>query len=107
LLIFTLDGHTRDLHSFPTRRSSDLRLKGILSELMGNENIIIFIDEIHCLIGAGSAEGSLDAASIIKPALSRGEVQCIGATTPKEYHRYIERDRSLVRRFQSVKISPP
>jgi len=83
------------------------RLKGILSELMGNENIIIFIDEIHCLIGAGSAEGSLDAASIIKPALSRGEVQCIGATTPKEYHRYIERDRSLVRRFQSVKINPP
>ena len=83
------------------------RLKGILSELMGNENIIIFIDEIHCLIGAGSAEGSLDAASIIKPALSRGEVQCIGATTPKEYHRYIEKDRSLVRRFQSVRISPP
>ncbi len=83
------------------------RLKGILSELMGNENIIIFIDEIHSLIGAGSAEGSLDAASIIKPALSRGEVQCIGATTPREYHRYIEKDRSLVRRFQSVKINPP
>jgi len=83
------------------------RLKGILSELLGNESIIIFIDEIHCLIGAGSAEGSLDAASIIKPALSRGEVQCIGATTPKEYHRHIERDRSLVRRFQSIKVSPP
>jgi ATP-dependent Clp protease ATP-binding subunit ClpC len=83
------------------------RLKGILSELMGNENIILFIDEIHCLIGAGSAEGSLDAASIIKPALSRGEVQCIGATTPREYHRHIEKDRSLVRRFQSIRVHPP
>jgi ATP-dependent Clp protease ATP-binding subunit ClpC len=83
------------------------RLKGILSEIVGNEEIIIFIDEIHSLIGAGSAEGSLDAASIIKPALSRGEVQCIGATTPKDYHRYIERDRALVRRFQPIRLHPP
>jgi ATP-dependent Clp protease ATP-binding subunit ClpC len=83
------------------------RLKGIIAELSGSEDVIIFIDEIHSLIGAGSAEGSLDAANILKPALSRGEVQCIGATTPREYHRYIEKDRSLVRRFQSIKIAPP
>jgi len=83
------------------------RLKGILSELAGSDDVIIFIDEIHSLIGAGSAEGSLDAANILKPALSRGEVQCIGATTPRDYHRYIEKDRSLVRRFQSIKIAPP
>ncbi|HUD71645.1 MAG TPA: ATP-dependent Clp protease ATP-binding subunit [Dongiaceae bacterium] len=83
------------------------RLKGILAEIVGNEEIIIFIDEIHSLIGAGSAEGSLDAASIIKPALSRGEVQCIGATTQKDYHRYIEKDRALVRRFQPIRLHPP
>jgi ATP-dependent Clp protease ATP-binding subunit ClpC len=83
------------------------RLKGIIAELTGNDDIIIFIDEIHSLIGAGSAEGSLDAANILKPALSRGEVQCIGATTPREYHKYIEKDRSLVRRFQAIKIVPP
>jgi ATP-dependent Clp protease ATP-binding subunit ClpC len=83
------------------------RLKGIISEIIGNDDIIIFIDEIHSLIGAGSAEGSLDAASIIKPALSRGEVQCIGATTPKDYHRYIEKDRALVRRFQPIRLHPP
>ncbi|MEW5807544.1 MAG: ATP-dependent Clp protease ATP-binding subunit [Acidobacteriota bacterium] len=82
------------------------RLKGILSELQGTDDIIIFVDEIHTLIGAGSAEGSLDAASILKPALSRGEVQCIGATTPRDYHKYIEKDRALVRRFQPIKISP-
>ncbi len=83
------------------------RLKGIISEIVGNDDIIIFIDEIHSLIGAGSAEGSLDAASIIKPALSRGEVQCIGATTPRDYHRYIEKDRALVRRFQPIRLHPP
>jgi ATP-dependent Clp protease ATP-binding subunit ClpC len=82
------------------------RLKGIIAEIIGNEDIIIFIDEIHSLIGAGSAEGSLDAASILKPALSRGEVQCIGATTPKDYHRYIEKDRALVRRFQPIRLHP-
>src|SRR6185295_4669047 len=67
----------------------------------------VFIDEIHSLIGAGSAEGSLDAANILKPALSRGEVSCIGATTLKEYRKYIEKDRSLLRRFQSVQVLPP
>jgi ATP-dependent Clp protease ATP-binding subunit ClpC len=83
------------------------RLKGIISELTGSEDVIIFIDEIHSLIGAGSAEGSLDAANILKPTLSRGEVQCIGATTPRDYHRYIEKDRALVRRFQPINIRPP
>jgi ATP-dependent Clp protease ATP-binding subunit ClpC len=83
------------------------RLKGILKELSENPDTIVFIDEIHNLIGAGSAEGSLDAASILKPALSRGEIQCIGATTFREYHRYIEKDRALVRRFQPIKIGSP
>ncbi len=82
------------------------RLKGILSELSDTDDVIIFIDEIHTLIGAGSAEGSLDAASILKPTLSRGEVQCLGATTPRDYHKYIEKDRALVRRFQPIKIIP-
>src|SRR5437764_444700 len=83
------------------------RLKTIMKELMENQNAIIFIDELHTLVGAGSAEGSLDAANILKPALSRGEIQCIGATTPGEYRKSIEKDRSLERRFQSVKVPPP
>ncbi len=83
------------------------RLKGIIKELRENEDIIIFIDEIHSLIGAGSAEGSLDAANILKPALSRGEISCIGATTIREYRRYIEKDRSLLRRFQAISVNPP
>jgi ATP-dependent Clp protease ATP-binding subunit ClpC len=83
------------------------RLKGILKELKDNPDVIVFIDEIHSLIGAGSAEGSLDAANILKPALSRGEISCIGATTLKEYRKYIEKDRSLLRRFQSIQIAPP
>lgn len=83
------------------------RLKGILEELRENPEIIVFIDEIHSLVGAGSAEGSLDAANILKPALSRGEVSCIGATTLKEYRKYIEKDRSLMRRFQAVQVPPP
>ncbi|MDP9268992.1 MAG: ATP-dependent Clp protease ATP-binding subunit [Acidobacteriota bacterium] len=83
------------------------RLKTIMKELMDNQNAIIFIDELHTLVGAGSAEGSLDAANILKPALSRGEIQCIGATTPGEYRKSIEKDRSLERRFQSVKVPPP
>ena len=83
------------------------RLKGILAELRENPDLIVFIDEIHSLIGAGSAEGSLDAANILKPALSRGEISCIGATTLKEYRKYIEKDRSLLRRFQSIQIEPP
>ncbi|MDH3628479.1 MAG: ATP-dependent Clp protease ATP-binding subunit [Acidobacteriota bacterium] len=83
------------------------RLKGIIAELTSTEDVIIFIDEIHSLIGAGSAEGSLDAANILKPTLSRGEVQCVGATTPRDYHKYIEKDRALVRRFQPINIRPP
>ena len=83
------------------------RLKTIMKELMESQNSIIFIDELHTLVGAGSAEGSLDTANIVKPALSRGEIQCIGATTPREYRKSIERDRSLERRFQVVKVPPP
>ncbi|MBE55671.1 MAG: ATP-dependent Clp protease ATP-binding subunit ClpC [Acidobacteria bacterium] len=83
------------------------RLKAIMKELAENSNVIVFIDELHTLVGAGSAEGSLDAANILKPALSRGEIRCIGATTPAEYRKYIEKDRSLERRFQTVKVDPP
>ncbi|HKY06502.1 MAG TPA: ATP-dependent Clp protease ATP-binding subunit, partial [Blastocatellia bacterium] len=72
-----------------------------------NPQYIVFIDELHTLVGAGSAEGSLDAANILKPALSRGEIQCIGATTPAEFRKTIEKDRSLERRFQAVKVPPP
>ncbi len=83
------------------------RLKTIMKELMESQNSIVFIDELHTLVGAGSAEGSLDAANILKPALSRGEIQCIGATTPGEYRKSVEKDRSLERRFQSVKVGAP
>ncbi len=83
------------------------RMKTIMRELMENPQYVVFIDEIHTLIGAGSAEGSLDAANILKPALSRGEIQCIGATTPAEYRKSIERDRSLERRFQAIKVPVP
>ena len=83
------------------------RLKAIMKELLENPNIIVFVDELHTLVGAGSAEGSLDAANILKPALSRGEIRCIGATTPSEYRKYIEKDRSLERRFQAVRVDPP
>ena len=83
------------------------RLKAIMKELTDSPNIIVFIDELHTLVGAGSAEGSLDAANILKPALSRGEIRCIGATTPAEYRKYIEKDRSLERRFQAIKVDPP
>jgi ATP-dependent Clp protease ATP-binding subunit ClpC len=83
------------------------RLKGLLKELQEHSEIIIFIDEIHSLIGTGSAEGSLDAANIIKPALSRGEITCIGATTMREYRKYVEKDRALSRRFQAVAIRQP
>jgi ATP-dependent Clp protease ATP-binding subunit ClpC len=83
------------------------RLKGLLKEIQDHAEIIIFIDEIHSLIGTGSAEGSLDAANIIKPALSRGEITCIGATTVREYRKYVEKDRALSRRFQAVTIRQP
>ena len=83
------------------------RLKNILKELQENTNCIVFIDEIHTLVGAGNAEGTLDAANILKPALSRGEIQCIGATTPREFRKSIEKDRALERRFQIIKVAPP
>ncbi|GAB4247681.1 MAG: ATP-dependent Clp protease ATP-binding subunit [Acidobacteriota bacterium] len=83
------------------------RLKAIMKELAENPNFIVFVDELHTLVGAGSAEGSLDAANILKPALSRGEIQCVGATTPYEYRRSIEKDRALERRFQTVRVNPP
>lgn len=83
------------------------RLKQIMKELVENKQYIIFIDELHTLVGAGSAEGSLDAANILKPALSRGEIQVVGATTPSEFRKSIEKDRALERRFQSVKVVPP
>ncbi|HEX6124992.1 MAG TPA: ATP-dependent Clp protease ATP-binding subunit [Pyrinomonadaceae bacterium] len=83
------------------------RLKKIMAELAESSENIVFIDELHTLVGAGSAEGTLDAANILKPALSRGEIQCIGATTPSEYRKSIEKDRALERRFQAVKVAPP
>lgn len=82
------------------------RIKAILSELRNNPNIILFIDEIHTIVGAGSATGSLDAANILKPALARGEIQCIGATTLDEYRQSIEKDGALERRFQKVIVEP-
>ncbi|MCS6875181.1 MAG: ATP-dependent Clp protease ATP-binding subunit [Pyrinomonadaceae bacterium] len=83
------------------------RLKVIIKELKEDKRNIIFIDEIHTLVGAGSAEGSLDAANILKPALSRGEIQCIGATTPSEFRKTVGKDRALERRFQAVNVMPP
>jgi ATP-dependent Clp protease ATP-binding subunit ClpC len=83
------------------------RLKKIMAELKETSDSIVFIDELHTLVGAGSAEGTLDAANILKPALSRGEIQCIGATTPAEFRKTIEKDRALERRFQAVKVEPP
>jgi ATP-dependent Clp protease ATP-binding subunit ClpC len=82
------------------------RMKAILNELQNTNNIILFIDEIHTLVGAGGASGSLDAANMLKPALSRGEIQCIGATTLNEYRQYIEKDGALERRFQKVMVDP-
>ena len=83
------------------------RMKNILAEIRRAKNVILFIDEMHTLIGAGGAEGSLDAANILKPALSRGEIQVIGATTLKEYRKYFEKDAALVRRFQTVLVEEP
>jgi ATP-dependent Clp protease ATP-binding subunit ClpC len=82
------------------------RMKAILNELQKNQNVILFIDEIHTIVGAGGATGSLDAANMLKPALARGEIQCIGATTLDEYRQYIEKDGALERRFQKVMVEP-
>ena len=83
------------------------RLKKAISEIKKDKNIIIFIDEIHTIIGAGGAEGAIDAANILKPALARGEIQCIGATTINEYKKYIEKDAALERRFQPITVGEP
>ncbi len=83
------------------------RIKVVMEEIRRAKNVILFIDELHTIVGAGGAEGSMDAANILKPALSRGEIQCIGATTLSEYRKSIEKDPALERRFQSVKIEPP
>ena len=83
------------------------RIKAVMDEIRRAKNVILFIDELHTIVGAGSAEGTMDASNIIKPALSRGELQCVGATTLNEYRKYIEKDAALERRFQSVKVEPP
>ena len=83
------------------------RIKAVMDEIRRAKNVIIFIDELHTIVGAGSAEGAMDASNIVKPALSRGELQCIGATTLTEYRKYIEKDSALDRRFQSVKVEAP
>ena len=82
------------------------RMKVILDELINNPNIIVFIDEIHTIVGAGNSSGSLDASNIIKPALARGEIQCVGATTLDEYRKNFEKDGALERRFQKVIVDP-
>src|SRR6266540_128702 len=83
------------------------RIKAVMDEIRRAKNIILFIDELHTIVGAGSAEGTMDASNIIKPALSRGEMQCIGATTLNEYRKYIEKDAALERRFQTIKVDAP
>jgi ATP-dependent Clp protease ATP-binding subunit ClpC len=83
------------------------RIKAVMDEIKRARNIILFIDELHTIVGAGAAEGAMDASNIFKPALSRGELQCVGATTLNEYRKYIEKDSALDRRFQSVKVEPP
>jgi len=89
------------------RGQFEARLKGIMKEIVQNESVILFIDELHTLVGAGAAEGSVDASNMLKPALSRGEVQCIGATTLEEYRKYIEKNGALERRFQPIVVNPP
>src|SRR5215211_7962802 len=83
------------------------RIKAVMDEIRRTKNVILFIDELHTIVGAGSAEGAMDASNIIKPALSRGELQCVGATTLNEFRKYIEKDAALERRFQQVKVEAP
>ena len=83
------------------------RIKGVMDEIRRAKNVILFIDEMHTIVGAGAAEGAMDASNILKPALSRGEIQCVGATTLAEYRKHIEKDAALERRFQSVKVDDP
>src|SRR4029078_12038729 len=86
------------------RSQFEERIKAVMDEIRRTKNVILFIDELHTIVGAGSAEGAMDASNIIKPALSRGELQCVGATTMNEYRKYIEKDAALERRFQTVKV---
>ncbi|MBL8977757.1 MAG: ATP-dependent Clp protease ATP-binding subunit [Gemmatimonadetes bacterium] len=83
------------------------RLKAVMNEIAANKQIILFIDELHTLVGAGAAEGAIDASNMLKPALARGELQCVGASTLNEYRKYIEKDGALERRFQTVMVDPP
>lgn len=83
------------------------RIKRVINEVIQNGNLILFIDELHTIIGAGGAEGAMDAANILKPALARGEMQILGATTMSEYRKYIEKDPALERRFQPVEVEEP
>ncbi len=83
------------------------RIKAVMNEVRRAKNIILFIDELHTLVGAGGAEGAIDASNVLKPALSRGEIQCVGATTFDEYRKYIEKDAALARRFQPITVEQP
>ncbi len=83
------------------------RLKAVMNEIAQNKNVVLFIDELHTLVGAGAAEGAIDASNMLKPALARGELQCVGASTLNEYRKYIEKDGALERRFQAVVVDPP
>ena len=83
------------------------RIKAVMNEVRRAKNTILFIDELHTLVGAGGAEGAIDASNVLKPALARGEIQCIGATTLDEYRKYIEKDGALERRFQKIIVNPP
>ncbi len=83
------------------------RIKAVMDEIKKNGNVLLFIDELHTIVGAGAAEGAIDASNILKPALSRGEIQCIGATTLDEYRKHIEKDAALERRFQKILVAPP
>src|ERR1019366_7792048 len=83
------------------------RMKAVMNELEKAKDVILFIDELHTIVGAGGASGSLDASNMFKPALSRGDIQCIGATTLDEYRQYIEKDGALDRRFQKITVDPP
>ena len=83
------------------------RIKAVMDEIKKNGNVLLFIDELHTIVGAGAAEGAIDASNILKPALSRGEIQCIGATTIDEYRKHIEKDAALERRFQKILVTPP
>lgn len=104
--IFSLD-LTNIIAGAKYRGEFEERLKKVVEEIKGNKNIILFIDEIHTIIGAGGAEGAIDASNILKPSLARGDVQCIGATTTDEYRKHIEKDTALERRFQPVNVEEP